>query len=171
MTGTAASALLQSSIGALGGTAGNSTGSIASFGGTTTNATELGVRLWRQATGSDWTTSAVVLSMDVDNTYGSGSRFTLDHSKFFGFNTETPAYLVDLYNPSASRVFHVDSSGNAVSDGGGYFSGDHVVMNYAASGDYGVGKPGSAEVRRLYNANNRPGADSGVLEGDILFNG
>jgi hypothetical protein len=171
MTGTAASALLQASVGALGGTSGNSTAPAASFGGTTTNATELGIRLWRQATGADWTTSAIVLSMDVDNTYASGSKFTLDHSKFFGFNTEVPAYLIDIYNPSAARVFHVDNSGNVISDGGGYFSGDHVVMNYAASGDYAVGKPGLTECRRIYNFNNRPASDTGVLEGDLLFNG
>lgn len=171
LTGAAASAILQASAGALGGTAGNSTASIASFGGTTSNQTELGIRLWREATGTDWTTSALVLSMDVDATYASGAKFSMDHSKFFGFGTEAPANLIDIFNPSASRVFHIDSSGNAISDGGGYLQGDHVVMNYAASGDYAVGKPGSAECRRIYNANNRPAADSGVLEGDLLING
>ncbi len=220
LTGSMASAILQANVGALGGTAGNSTAPIASLGGTTTNQTELNVRLWREATGTSWTTAAIVLSMDVDSSYASGTKIALDANKFFGINTEVPGYLFDLFSPSLARVFHVDSSGNLNSDAGGYLSTSNYVQGarfasysgnayldsvsgtgyvyfrtnnggtnlghfdnsgnlvldqsaaflYSGNGDIATTTPGTTQCRRLYNASNRPASDTGVLEGDVLFN-
>lgn len=63
----AMSTTLKSNAGALGGTAGNEL-ILASFGFTSSNQTALGVRAYRTSAGADWTTSAVGIEMDVDNT-------------------------------------------------------------------------------------------------------
>jgi hypothetical protein len=67
LTGTAASTTLKINAGALGGALGN-TLKLASFGFTSTNATSLGLEALRTAAGADWTTTAMGLVYDVDNT-------------------------------------------------------------------------------------------------------
>lgn len=149
LTGTQASN--QQFIGPdLGGTAANSS-RIATFGARDGNTAMLNVRHWREATGTDWSTTGFVLSMDVDNTYRAGTSIALDHNKFFGINTEAPAYLLDIFNPSGTRALLLDSSGDLVPSG--YISTSAYVQMARAvsySGDMyvdSVGATGSVWIR------------------------
>jgi len=67
LSGTAASATLKTMAGNLGTTAGN-TLKLASFGFLSSNNSSLGIEALRTANGTDWTTTAIGLKMDVDNT-------------------------------------------------------------------------------------------------------
>ncbi|MCI0535300.1 MAG: tail fiber domain-containing protein, partial [Verrucomicrobiales bacterium] len=69
--GSAMSATLRTSAGTLGTTAGNEL-ALASIGFHSANNSSLGVRAVRVANGSDWTSTAIVLGMDVDNTVRAG---------------------------------------------------------------------------------------------------
>lgn len=184
-------------ISGLGNAQGNTVG-VAEFGGISTNEVGIGVRLYREAAGSDWQTTSVVLSLDVDNSYAAGTRLALDHNKYFGINTETPAYLFDLINPSGSRVALIDSSGNMTLAGAltatnvngvtgiggaaqdlGWGSSSAGASAVAARYDHqhqdhylvragAASAPSDTEAKHLWTANSRN--DSYVSNGDILFN-
>ena len=66
-TGTVYSTTFTTNSGALGTTAGNSL-NLANIGFTSSNQSSLGIKALRTSNGSDWTTVAVGLTMDVDNT-------------------------------------------------------------------------------------------------------
>jgi hypothetical protein len=89
--GSAPSTLLTINAGALGGTAGN-TLNLANFGFTSNNVTSLGLKARRQSNGSDWTTSAIGLLFDVDNTSPvNNSEIWMTGNGNIGIGTNTPS--------------------------------------------------------------------------------
>jgi hypothetical protein len=98
--------------GGLGGASTNVSAIIASLGIVQGNVIAVGLRAYRDGTGTDWTTTNLILSFDVDGTYAAGTRIALTHAKFFGINVDNPAYLLDIWSPSGSRVAYMDSTGN-----------------------------------------------------------
>jgi hypothetical protein len=72
----AMSTTLDVNAGLLGSTAGNDV-AVATLGGTNTNNAGLGVHLRRITNGADWTTAAVHLAYDVDNTTDAGAYLEL----------------------------------------------------------------------------------------------
>jgi len=88
-SGTASSAAFSVLSGNLGVVSGN-TLKLATIGGRTTNETSLGVSLKRNSNGSDWTTSALGLSMDVDSTTGASPASVWWTQTGLGINTSTP---------------------------------------------------------------------------------
>ena len=94
--GTAFSTSFKVDAGALGGTAGNYV-IAGSLGGTSTNASALGIRLYREANGTDWTTTGIQLGYDVDNTLNAGAYIELSHSGNIGMGTTTPAQMLEVH--------------------------------------------------------------------------
>jgi len=70
--------------------------SLASIGFATGNNVALGIHGFRASTGSTWTTSAIGLGMDVDNTTRAGANIWLNANGNVGIGTTTPAYLLDV---------------------------------------------------------------------------
>jgi hypothetical protein len=89
ITGSAQSAVVRVSAGALGTTA-DSEVALSSTGLTVTNNMSLGVRAIRTAAGSDWRTTALGLGMDVDNTVRAGAALFLHANRNVGIGTTTP---------------------------------------------------------------------------------
>jgi hypothetical protein len=84
--GSVSSNLIRGYGGSLGGTAGNEV-HLMSLGGTTSgNLSYFSLRLIRRVAGSDWTTSALLFSHDVDSTAYTGGFFCLYNGNF-GINT------------------------------------------------------------------------------------
>lgn len=83
LTGTAMSTTFKSNAGALGGAVTNEL-VLASIGFTSSNQSALGVRAYRTAAGADWTTTAVGIGMDVDNTARAGAFMWLKHDGTMG---------------------------------------------------------------------------------------
>lgn len=90
LTGTIRSTTLLTSSGALGATVGNEL-ALASLGFTAGNQSSLGIRAQRVSAGSDWTSTAIGLGMDVDATVRSGATLWLHANKNVGIGTATPA--------------------------------------------------------------------------------
>ena len=95
ITGTARSAILLTSAGALGTTAGNEL-ALASIGFTSTNAESLGIRAYRVSNGIDWTTTAIGLGMDVDNTARAGANLWLSNNGNVGIGTSGPITKLEV---------------------------------------------------------------------------
>ena len=77
--GSALSSTLNTNSGALGTTGGNEL-LLANFGCTTSNSSSLGVSAYRRANGSDWTTTSMILGMNVDNTKRVGGYLAFTNS-------------------------------------------------------------------------------------------
>jgi len=98
LSGTVLSKGLVIGAGALGTTV-NSEIEVANFGFKTINSVSLSVRGYRTAAGSDWTTSAINLGMDVDNTKRAGANmwFHANGNIGFGTNALLPTAPVDIF--------------------------------------------------------------------------
>src|SRR5206468_2652312 len=76
--------------------------SLSSFGATVgPNSVSLGVRAIRTATGSEWHSAALGLSMDVDNTVHAGAALYLHANGNVGIGTSTPAAKLQVSGGSA----------------------------------------------------------------------
>ena len=90
LTGSAASNTFRTLAGTLGSTAGDEL-SLANIGFASTNNSSLGIRAYRTSTGSDWTTTALLLEHDVDNTTRVNSTYlALGANGNIGIGTVTP---------------------------------------------------------------------------------
>jgi Chaperone of endosialidase len=89
ITGTAQSAVVRVSAGALGEDQGSEV-ALSSTGLTVTNNMSLGVRAIRTEKGKDWYTTALGLGMDVDNTVRAGAALFLHANRNVGIGTTTP---------------------------------------------------------------------------------
>ncbi len=109
--GTAASAALRIMAGALGATSGN-TLKLASFGFTSGNNTSLGVEALRTAAGADWTTTAIGLKFDVDNTSSvNGAQIWLANSGNVGVGVTAPQSSLDVGGTNPAVTFRGWSPG------------------------------------------------------------
>ncbi len=109
--GGAASTTFRTNAGSLGGTAGNEL-ALASIGFLAgTNSSSLGIRALRTATGTDWTTSAIGLGMDVDSSVRAGGNLWLTASGRVGIGTSTPARAFEVSN--VMRITNTSGFGDA----------------------------------------------------------
>jgi hypothetical protein len=98
LAGTTASNALRTLSGTLGNAVGNEL-SIASIGFSSSNNSSLGIRAYRNIAGTDWTSTALLLEYDVDNTTRAGGSFlALSAYGNIGINTVSPhpSSLVDM---------------------------------------------------------------------------
>lgn len=95
LSGTAFSSTFRINGGSLGTTAGSEF-SIASFGFLSGNESVLGIRAIRPTAGTDWTTSAIGVGLDVDNTIRSGASLFFHGNGNLGIGTSTPAYKLQV---------------------------------------------------------------------------
>jgi hypothetical protein len=97
LAGTALGNTFRTSSGALDGTAGAEV-PLASFGFMSAgNNTSLGIRARRVANGADWTTTAIALEVDVDNTLRvNGAGLWLLANANVGIGTPTPGARLDI---------------------------------------------------------------------------
>ena len=86
--------------------AANSSNNLGTFSCTTTNASSLSVHVVRTANGSDWTTTSMGLTYDVDTTQAAGGGIWFNNGRI-GINTLTPdqALTVNGYIHSTSGGF------------------------------------------------------------------
>jgi len=155
--GTAASAALRTNAGALGTTAGN-TLKLASIGFTSSNQISLGIEALRAANGTDWTTTAIGLKMDVDGTSPvNNAQIWIKADGNVGIGTTNPGHKLEVsgtgaltglnvlksgYNSSITNDFtttgvsYPRSFGLGIMSGIGY-TGDIAVTQPGWSGGYG----------------------------------
>ncbi len=113
LTGTAASTTFQTNAGSLGTTAGN-TLKLASIGFTSANQSSLGIEALRTANGTDWTTTAINLKMDVDNTSPvNNASITLTSAGNVGIGTTDPG-IYKLSVAGSTIAFSSSSVGMGV---------------------------------------------------------
>jgi hypothetical protein len=94
--GRTRSSTLLSSAGRLGATVGNEL-ALASIGfATVNNNVSLGIRGHRVADGPDWTTTAIGLGMDVDDTVRAGASLWLHANGNVGIGTPAPTARLDV---------------------------------------------------------------------------
>lgn len=119
--GTAKSATFSTNAGVLSSTSGTDV-TIASLGFTTSNEVHLGVHAVRSATGADWTTTALILGMDVDNSPLVGGEYITFYANGgigrIGIGTKTPTQMLDV-------------NGNIASSSGGFLVGATGVITNA----------------------------------------
>jgi endosialidase-like protein len=110
VAGTAASTALRVSAGPLGTAAGNEL-AVSSFGFHSGNHTALGIRAVRVSAGSDWTTSAIGLGMDVDNTVRAGGASLYLHANGnVGVATNNPRTRLDVNGGAAIGGFAIGTN-------------------------------------------------------------
>jgi hypothetical protein len=102
LDGTAMSNTFRSHAGSLGTTAGNDLVA-ASIGFASGNNSALGVRALRVANGTDWMTTAIGLSMDVDNTPSAGASLWLKWDGNVGIGTTNPVSRLHV-NAGSIRI-------------------------------------------------------------------
>jgi hypothetical protein len=90
LAGTASSNTLRTNAGTLGNTAGSEL-SLANIGFLSASNSSLGIRAYRSSTGTDWTSTALILGYDVDNTVRVGGGFiALGANGNIGIGAATP---------------------------------------------------------------------------------
>ena len=89
LAGSVRSATFLTSAGSLGATAGNEL-ALATIGFRSGNHSSLGIRALRTVNGSDWTSTALGLGMDVDNTVRAGASVWLHANGNVGIGTVVP---------------------------------------------------------------------------------
>ncbi len=114
--GTARSATLLTSGGGIGSTVG-SENALASLGHLVdgANSVSLGIRAVRTSVGVGWTTTAIGLGMDVDNTVRAGASLFLHANKNVGIGTMSPASKLEVAatNEGVFAKIATSNKGNA----------------------------------------------------------
>jgi hypothetical protein len=103
IAGTAQSAVLRTSAGALGAAAGSEL-ALSSIGLTVNNNMSLGIRAIRTAQGSDWYSTAIGLGMDVDNTVRAGASLFLHANGNVGVGIATPGAKLQVAGGGGTAV-------------------------------------------------------------------
>jgi hypothetical protein len=163
--GTALGSTFTTNAGALGTTAGN-TLNLANIGFTSSNQTSLGIQALRMTSGSNWTTSAIGLLYDVDNSSPVNNvQIWLTSTGNVGIGTTGPQATLDV-NGKISTPHVGNNSGNLLIDTAGN-AGDITIGNsnivVKAGGYVGIGTTGPG-VTLDVNGNVRPGR-TGVSTG------
>ena len=96
IAGSAHSAVLRTTAGALGQTAGSEVALSSTGFSAAGNKVALGVRAIRTAAGTDWYSTAIGLGMDVDNTVRAGSSLFLHANHNVGIGTSTPGNDLEI---------------------------------------------------------------------------
>ncbi|MEO6253056.1 MAG: hypothetical protein ABIO79_07115 [Ferruginibacter sp.] len=124
LAGSAASNIFRTHAGTLGSVAGDEL-SLASIGYASTNNSSLGIKAYRTAAGSDWTTSSLLLQHDVDNSPRvNGAYLALAPNGNIGIGTVLPAAKLHVSAGDASfALFGPNSFGGQLFVGAGYNQG------------------------------------------------
>jgi Carbohydrate binding domain len=165
IVGTAHSSVLRLSGGALGGSIGNEL-LLSSTGYTTGNSVSLGVRGYRFANGSDYSTAGIIMGLDVDNTARNNNGYiALSPSGAIGIGTTGPDAKLNV-----NGTFHVTGALNSVVLDKLTGTGNRIVMAdasgslYATSSSIATGLPvGTAGQTLRSNGTN-------WLANSILYN-
>lgn len=143
LTGAAASNTFKTLAGTLGSAAGSEL-SLASIGFASTNNSSLGIRAYRTSTGTDWTTTALLLEHDVDNTARVNSTYlALGTNGNIGIGTTSPFSPLTLNNNLGQKI---SLYGNASNNYGiGVQAGTFQIHSDAPGADiaFGYGSSGS----------------------------
>jgi hypothetical protein len=166
-----ASTTFKTFAGALGTTLA-STLKLASIGFSSANQSSLGVKAYRRvAGGTDWTTTAIGLEMDVDNTDAAGAQLWLSSNGGVGINNNNPAYTLDVAGDiNTNTGFTVSggaASGNYLRGNGANFVSSAIQAGDlpAGSGNYIQNQTGVAQAAG-YNING-----NGTVGGNLSVGG
>jgi hypothetical protein len=137
---SAASPILRTNAGSLGGSASNEL-SLASFGYGAANEAQLGVRALRTSAGGDWTTTSIGLGMDVDNSVRAGANIWLHANGNFGIGVSNPGAKLAVSGSSTQYWVAPDTAATGEVLAGNWlqsYNGNTVVLGNA-SGTVGNG--------------------------------
>ena len=147
LAGSAASNTFRTQAGILGSTAGSEL-SLANIGFSSTNNSSLGIRAYRNSTGTDWTTTALLLEHDVDNTARVNSTYlALGPLGNIGIGNTNPYSPLTFNNNLGEKI---SLWGNATNSYGlGVQSGTFQIHSDLSSADiaFGYGNSGAFTER------------------------
>ena len=113
LVGTAAGNTLRTNAGSLGSTAGSEI-SLANIGFLSSNNSSLGVRAYRSSAGTDWTSTALLLGYDVDNTLRAGGGFlALGANGNIGISTTAPLFPLSFNGNLGDKISLWSNSTNS----------------------------------------------------------
>ena len=170
LTGTARSGTLTTNAGSL-SFAASTDMILASFGFTSTNQSSLGIHGYRTAGGSDWNTTAVGLSMDVDNTPRSGgAQIWLGANGGVGINTTMPAGTLDVRggvsptgHGSNINIYAQNAAGGANWNGGSIALMTGAGTNQGQNGAVAIGTTTTSGKIELYGGTATFGSGRNVI--------
>ena len=132
MTGAAHSTTLATYAGSL-GTASAAELALASVGFASGNQSALGIRAFRTSAGSDWTTAAIGLGMDVDNTVRAGANIWLHANGNVGIGTTEPSYRLQIAGSGGEEgttdIFLEDPTQSGATYGARLYYDDRAGVN------------------------------------------
>lgn len=190
LAGTASSNTLRTNAGILGNTAGSEI-SLASIGFLSTSNSSLGIRAYRSSTGADWTSTALLLGYDVDNTVRVGGgyialgangnigigaatplqRLHVEGATFLngnaGIGTATPYSPLTFNNNTGQKISFYGTAGNNY--GIGIQNGLLQIHTDIASSDITFGYGSSNSFTEKMRIMNNVGYDGMILKGRLLL--
>jgi hypothetical protein len=134
--GVAVGSAFNSKFNVNGGTLGSTTGDTAKianlgFDAAINNHVGLGITAYRNLTGSDWTTTGIKFTYDVDNTTAVYDNLLCFQGGNVGIGTSSPAVKLDVTGTSRSTVGIMIGSATDNSTGGFSRSGGDTYLDYA----------------------------------------
>lgn len=112
LVGTASGNTLRTNAGNLSTTAGSEI-SLANIGFLSSNNSSLGIRAYRSFTGTDWTSTALLIGYDVDNTIRAGGGFlTLGANGNIGISSTNPQAKLDVNGSTRTNSLTISTGGN-----------------------------------------------------------
>jgi hypothetical protein len=157
LAGSARSATLLTSAGALGTTAGDEL-PLATIGFGSGNNSSLGIRAMRGADGSGWISTAIGLGMDVDNTVRAGASLWLHANGDVGIGTAAPASRLDVVG---------GASGNGIQGTCNNVSASGVYGENMTGGGYGTAGRASNAGIAVFGDNINPAGWAGYFNGNV----
>ena len=136
LAGSALGNTFTTNAGSLGNTPGSEL-SLANIGFLSSNNSSLGIRAYRNSTGTDWMSTALLIGYDVDNTVRAGGFLALAANGNIGIGTSTPFSPLTFNNNLGEKISLLGNASDSY--GFGIQSGLLQIHSDAAGADIAFG--------------------------------